>query len=242
MVASCLVVVLAAFIYRDGIEDKNGTEDDKEASTDDAIELKGMKIGVTDVAVYDFVKAIRGSEDDLEMLDKDIDMDGLDLVIYTDDVGNDSWIMKDAGSKDDNSVVYMKLADVTDGGYKDYSSSSLVYAVKVVNSIALEIAQLDLDNSKYYNSNAQAYIEKIEQLITDIQAIVNESNGREVVLGSTDELVRIQAFLNDFSINAIVAEDDKVAVRFNGTLENGYASYLDIMEMNKKILAGELNK
>ncbi len=78
------------------------------------------------------------------------------MIIYTDDIGMDSWIKDDGRREDEDSLRQYSLFETLQcggGGYKDYGSSSLANAIKIVNNIVLELTHFDLDKNKYYNLN-----------------------------------------------------------------------------------------
>lgn len=56
-------------------------------------------------------------------------------------------------------------------------------AIKIVNSLAKQLGELDKDNKEYYAKNAKAYIKKLKKLDTKFQNVVNKGKRKEIIVG-----------------------------------------------------------
>ena len=147
VVATVTLVLLATNNKKNEKVDK-GIESEVK-NENEIVEVATLNIGVTDEVLYDFVTAIRGSNEGVVVLNSvsASKEQQYDLIVYNDIDGKDNWIESLIENKDiidkDMAVDLSKVIE----GYRDYSNVSLKKAIEVVNHISSIITQLDLANS-----------------------------------------------------------------------------------------------
>ena len=219
---------------------------------------------------YDFARAITKDIDNIQVkmllkpgsethtyepTPKDIiDIKNSDIFIY---VGgeSDEWVSNILENIDSNKTKIIKLMDITDivseeviDGmedteeiqYDEHVWTSPINAITITNKLKDEIINIDKNNKKLYEENANNYIDKLYDIDNSIKDIVMNAKRKEIVFGDrfpfryfvdTYNLSYYAAFLGcseqteassktiAFLINKV--KEDNIPVIFHIELSNG---------------------
>lgn len=250
VVIACIILVFCFFIKdkeaETGVRDNIENEVNERAN----IELANIKIAVTAYPLYEFVKEVRGNYDNLTLLQENLvkydNLEGYDLMFYMSEDGTDSWFIKrvkQLNLSNDTERIVRVTEDIE--GYGDYSWVSIDNSISIVNYIAIVLANHDRYCADVYYNNAQAYINKLDELRAEYHRVISEANTYRVYFDNEDEKLKIQSLLDELNIESIVDETKEYEgnyVKFIDTYNvtsdtiNKYGSYLEIMRENLKIL------
>jgi zinc transport system permease protein len=161
---------------------------------------------------YDFAKAIAGDKADVTMIlplgseshnyepspSDVIAIDQSDMFIYTGDY-MEGWVSNIVGNLNDTMVVDVsqgitldKVEDedeehsTDDGHHHDYDPhiwTSPRNAMVIVDNITNALCELDSQNADYYQSNAQEYKLKLQNLDDEFQSVVDNGNTNKIFFG-----------------------------------------------------------
>ena len=149
------------FGFKNKAADKSNDSKDNTSITQEEKKMKDLKITTTILPIYDFVRVVRGNEDNLTILNNETEIslekiESSDIIIYMGDEGNDYWIkvaLDSLGYGDSNKLIELsnQLGDT-----RKYSWNSIENAIKMVNYIAIILSEKDPDFTETYIKNAQA--------------------------------------------------------------------------------------
>ena len=204
-----------------------------------------LKIATTVPIIKEFISVVIGNDENIVILNKnniDINMlNDLDLIVYIDDEGYDSWFNNIIQEIEiDKQVRVLRLADSIEG-YTDYGWMSIGNAMRMLNDIALVVSELDLDYSDVYNDNIQPYISQLDSIKHEYYTLISSGELREIILANEEEEAKIKCLLNEFNIGYSLVDDneeqiDKVITFKNIEDYSDNMTYIDILKVNRNIL------
>lgn len=86
--------------------------------------------------------------------------------------------------------------------YDEHVWTSPVNATKIIDKISKEIIELDSDNKELYEKNTKEYIEKINEIDSEIRNVVNNSKRKEIIVGDRFPL---RYFVDEYNIKYYAA-------------------------------------
>lgn len=199
-----------------------------------------IKIVASNFASYDFLRAIIGESDNIELTfllgaGKDshsydptaqdlITIQNAKLFVY---VGGEieSWSKDVLDAIDTEGTKIICVADFVDtieeqeidgteehdeekneeGAFDEHVWTSPSNAIKMVNALKDVMQEIDSQNAKKYNENAQAYIEQIKEVDNKIQEIVDNRVRNRLIFA---DKMPMQYFINYYNL--------EVSAAFNG--------------------------
>jgi len=196
--ALLLLIALAAAMLA-GCSFSAEAEDDK------------LSIVVTDFPCYDFVRAVAGDNADIVMLIKPgsevhsyepspsdvLAMTEADMFIY---IGgeSDSWVEGMLSSMGDEAPRALRMYGCIDGledgehehdheghdhTYDEHIWTNPVYAMQMVDAVALELMSIDPENADEYRKNADEYIAGIAEIDAAIRDLTGNAARNVLVFG-----------------------------------------------------------
>ena len=228
-----LIVILVAILLFGGIAIFKGGK--KEENSND-----NLQIVVSNFASYDFLRAIIGDNDNVELTfllgaGKDthsyeptaqdlIKLQNADLFVY---IGGEAeaWSDKIIETLELQKTKIICIADYVDkldeeeidgaeaeeeeneeeGAFDEHIWTSPKNAIKMVEALEKEMAELDNQNSEKYNENAQNYIAQIEEIDRKIQEVIDNKVRDRLVFA---DKMPMQYFINYYGL--------KVSAAFSG--------------------------
>ena len=196
-----------------------------------------IQIVVSNFASYDFLRAIIGENDNVELTfllgaGKDthsyeptaqdlIKLQNADLFVY---IGGEAekWSDKVLSSLELESTKVICIADYVDkleeeeidgaeaeeeeneeeGAFDEHIWTSPKNAIKMVEALEKEMAELDNQNSEKYNENAQNYIAQIEEIDRKIQEVIDNKVRDRLVFA---DKMPMQYFINYYGLEVSAA-------------------------------------
>lgn len=180
---------------------------------------------------YDFVKQIGKDKVDVKILlppgteshtyeptPKDIvSINEADMFIYTSNQ-MEPWAEKIAESIDSkNTTILQAGQDINlieiehdhEEGNEEHATDAHIWlnplnAIKMVENITDKLCEISKENEEYFRSNANAYIEELKKLDTEIEETVKSSKTKKLVFGG--EFAYIY-FLNRYNLEYATAYD-----------------------------------
>ena len=86
--------------------------------------------------------------------------------------------------------------------YDEHVWTSPVNATKIIDKISKEIIELDSDNKELYEKNTKEYVEKINEIDSEIRNVVNNSKRKEIIVGDRFPL---RYFVDEYNIKYYAA-------------------------------------
>lgn len=180
---------------------------------------------------YDFVKQIGKDKVDVKILlppgteshtyeptPKDIvSINEADMFIYTSNQ-MEPWAEKIAESIDSKDTIILQAGqDINlieiehdhEEGNEEHATDAHIWlnplnAIKMVENITDKLCEISKENEEYFRSNANAYIEELKKLDTEIEETVKSSKTKKLVFGG--EFAYIY-FLNRYNLEYATAYD-----------------------------------
>ena len=225
-----LIIVLVAILLVGGIAIFKGV--DKKNQDSDKIQVV-----VSNFASYDFVRAIIGESDSVELTfllgaGKDthsyeptaqdlIKLQNSDLFVY---IGGEAekWADKVLSSLELENTKIICIADYVDtieeqeidgaepedeeeeedGAFDEHIWTSPENAIKMVEILKQQVAELDSENSEKYQQNAQNYIAQIREVDGKIQEIVDNRVRDRLIFA---DKMPMQYFINYYGLGVSAA-------------------------------------
>ena len=225
-----LIIVLVAILLVGGIAIFKGV--DKKNQDSDKIQVV-----VSNFASYDFVRAIIGESDSVELIfllgaGKDthsyeptaqdlIKLQNSDLFVY---IGGETekWADKVLSSLELENTKIICIADYVDtieeqeidgaepedeeeeedGAFDEHIWTSPENAIKMVEILKQQVAELDSENSEKYQQNAQNYIAQIREVDGKIQEIVDNRVRDRLIFA---DKMPMQYFINYYGLGVSAA-------------------------------------
>lgn len=191
---------------------------------------KGLTIVSTSFPGYDFARAIVGEDANTIMLIKPgtevhtfdpspkdiINIQNSDIFIY---VGgeSDAWVDDILSTLDTSNMVIVRLMDYVDLSYEEIKEGMTSHdseeeydehiwtspknAIKLVNAIYDAIIKKD-NNTKFYKSNKDKYVEYLEGLDKEITDIVSNGKRKTLIFG---DRFPFKYFVNDYGLDYYAA-------------------------------------
>lgn len=199
LVSAALALVIAASVFAGCSNSQKQEEDGK------------LKVITSNFPPYDFLREIGGGRINLSMLispgaeshsyeptPKDIaDVNSCDVFVYTG--GNsDQWVGSLISSGDNEDMKVVKMMDCVElleepeeedhdhqgeEAMDEHVWTSPKNAVIIVEKLAQTLAEADPENAGFYNENAEAYIEKLENLDNEFRETIDNSERKTLVFG-----------------------------------------------------------
>lgn len=95
-----------------------------------------------------------------------------------------------------------EIEEEEEGAFDEHIWTSPTNAIKMLNYLCEKIAEIDLENRDYYETNAKSYEQEIKQLRNSIKTIVDNKVRNRLVFG---DKMPMQYFLNEFGLTASAA-------------------------------------
>ena len=225
-----LIIILLAILVVGGIAIFKGGKKDEQ--NDDKIQIVASNF-----ASYDFLRAIIGDNDNVELTfllgaGKDthsyeptaqdlIKLQNADLFVY---IGGEAeaWSDKIIETLELQNTKIICIADYVDkldeeeidgaepedeeeeevGAFDEHIWTSPKNAIKMVEALEKEMAELDNQNSEKYNENAQNYIAQIEEVDNKIQEIVDNKVRNRLIFA---DKMPMQYFINYYGLEVTAA-------------------------------------
>lgn len=225
-----LIILLLAILLVGGIAIFKGGKKDEQ--NDDKIQIVASNF-----ASYDFLRAIIGDNDNVELTfllgaGKDthsyeptaqdlIKLQNADLFVY---IGGEAeaWSDKIIETLELQNTKIICIADYVDkldeeeidgaepedeeeeevGAFDEHIWTSPKNAIKMVEALEKEMAELDNQNSEKYNENAQNYIAQIEEVDNKIQEIVDNKVRNRLIFA---DKMPMQYFIKYYGLNVSAA-------------------------------------
>lgn len=102
-------------------------------------------------------------------------------------------------------------------------------SIQLVRNIAKELSEKDPANAQYYNKNAENYIAKLEKLDSEIEAVIKNSNQKEIAFGGPFSYAY---FIKRYNLKFVTAYDS--------CGENGEPSVDKIFKVIEEIKANNI--
>ena len=249
LVILAVILILTSVILintaSDDAVDTTGIEDNIVDGAGIKPAMAELKIATTVPIIKEFIGVVIGNDENIVILNKnniDVNMlNDLDLIVYIDDEGYDSWFNSIIQEIEiDKQVRVLRLADSIEG-YTDYGWMSIGNAMRMLNDIALVVSELDLDYSDVYNDNIQPYIHKLDSIKNEYYTLISSGELREIILANEEEEAKIKCLLDEFNISYSLVDDneeqiDKVITFKNIEDYSDNMTYIDILKVNRNIL------
>lgn len=164
-----------------------------------------IKIVTTNFVCYDFARAVAGDKAEITMLippgsdihtfqptAKDIaDIQNCDLFLY---IGGESDVWADRILENKNSDKIVRMIDgitliETEHGTDEHIWTSPDNAVKMAQKTLDALCAIDSENSDFYKTCAEDYIDGINTAATDTKAVIQNSNQKTVIVADRFPLI-----------------------------------------------------
>lgn len=166
-----------------------------------------------------------GGESDSEFVEKDIlpeiNKKKTTVINMMDVVKNGGHIYDE---EDPESYISDETIDEEEKEYDEHIWNSLTNAKLIINAIYEAIIKVDKNNSDYYLSNKDLYIEKINEIDNNIKGVVNSANNKLLIFADRFPLLY---FVKEYNLDYDAA--------FKGCETSKEANPLTIEKLTKKV-------
>ncbi len=216
------------------------------ACSDSPKDSSKLKIVAVSFPEYDFARAVAGSKADIEMLIppageahgyeptvSDIKaVSNCDLFIYTGGE-SDTWTESLLNSASNKNLKTLAMTDAVEHiksnehshSHDKYTFDEHVWtspknAASIVSLIKDTLSEIDSENKEFYETNAKAYCDKIDELDANIKKVTQNANNKTLVFGDRFPLTY---FAEEYGLEHLAA--------FSGCSEDTEASASTIVSL-----------